>query len=217
MDILMLIIMRFLILFFTVSYLGHAAMSLASTSPTSHNGWSEILLYETLLQKELKELRSLPDEFKSAYEEEITQKNRSFALLSTILKIRAGIIKAEGPIPTKFKVNPYSKDYEQTWNTLIIKVEALPKIDCNTIKSKFCAFLVAKSENERIAIFNETLNKDIFTAINKNILTNNWKASLKITYENMDHNPSLKLVYDVIQRLYSFKHQGAGNVAIKGM
>lgn len=198
-------------------FAGLLSLSTSSYASADSSSWSEIMLYETLLQKELKELRALPKDFKEQYQTEISQKNRSFALLTSILKIRSGMITAEGQIPDKYKINPYSSEFDTIWSDIVQKIESLPKLDCNTSKDTHCSVMNTAGELEKMKAMENIKNPDIYLTINRDVLSNNWKNALRNTYNQMEANPDLKLAYDIIQRLYSFKHQGAGKVAIKGM
>ena len=188
-------------------FAGLLSFSTYAYASAEASSWSEVMLYETLLQKELKELRALPKDFKEQYQTEISQKNRSFALLTSILKIRSGIISAEGQIPSKYKINPYSSEFDTVWSDIVQKIESLPKLDCNSSTDIHCTVMNTAGESEKITAMENIKNPDIYLTINRDVLSNNWKNALRNTYNQLEANPDLRLAYDIIQRLYSFKHQ----------
>lgn len=192
--------------------------SLAAPLTSVTNQWLDIVLFHHLIDTELKELKNIPTDFKKPYEVEIRSKTKSLILLRTMLKVKSGKIKAEGSIPDKFKTNPYDKKFDQSWSLVISKLETLPMLNCESEKKESVCALFPLEDAKDLASSIDQISKESNSGdLIKFAANKNWTESLRLAYDLTESDPFHFLTYEIIQRIYSLKHQGAGEVAIKGI
>ena len=174
----------------------------------------ETILLNILLKKELLLLDSIKNEGTESYKIEIDEKRKALSFLQNTLKRKFGLIQnKEGS-----KIyNPFPSKFDQAWFSIIEDLKKLDKSKCDSNNKLICNLLSDTSLDGYKTYFMTKTSHNKIDILNQHVINNHWTEALRLAHSLATDKKKHRLTYEIIQRIYSFKHQGSGKVGIKGI
>lgn len=203
----------------------------SSVFADENQSWLDVIITRNLLKTEYDSLTNLPEDFKNTYIEEIQQKSTLLKDIQIVIDTKAGRTKTVLMIPESLSKNPFHQKFDNDWKAFVKKLSILSVQKCGDLPSTICDLSImpqisapnkqpgpnkVAEEKPATPTTQKHLNGDRFLLLS-HLANENWSEALRTATALNEQDPFYRLVYDSIQRVYSFKHRGAGKVAIKGL
>lgn len=170
-----------------------------------------------LMQLEKKYIESVPESFAEKFKQEISEKSLFLSALEKTLTTdsKHGQTESTSFMTSLSNTGLYTPPTDRAWKSFQESFKSVLTAGCvrdAPFSNKFlCSRASADDGRESADTF--VIKSKIIESANEK----NWPKALSESRKKIEINPGYRLVHKILQRIYSFKHQGSGKVAIGGM